>query len=169
VRVSGVIAIFTALGPALGPVLGGLFTSYLSWRLVFFVNVPIGVAAFLLGALLLADHTQQGAGRLDIPGLMLSGLGLGSAMYGVSEGPNQGWASAPVLGALAVGAALLAAMVIVELHATRPLIDLRLLTNRMLRGATSLYALGSVAYLGALYLAALFLQDALGLSAIQTG
>jgi EmrB/QacA subfamily drug resistance transporter len=169
VRISSVLAVFTALAPALGPILGGLFTTYLSWRLVFFVNVPIGVAMFALGACLLAEHTAPDPGRLDVPGLVLSGLGLGSTMYGISEGPLKGWASAPVLATIAIGLVLLVAMVIVELRARSPLVDLRLFRNRLFSAATSLYGLGSVAYLGALFLAALFFQDALGLSAVQSG
>jgi Major Facilitator Superfamily len=136
---------------------------------VFFVNAPIGVATFVFGAVALAGHTQPRPGRLDVPGLLLSGLGLGAAMYGVSEGPIRGWSGAGVLFPLILGAALLAAMVLVELRAKSPLVDLRLFGNRLFTAATSLYGLGSVAYLGSLYLAALFFQDALGLSALQAG
>jgi EmrB/QacA subfamily drug resistance transporter len=168
-RVSSVLAVFTALAPALGPILGGLFTTDLSWRWVFFVNAPIGVAVIVFGAVMLSDHAQPHPGPLDIPGFALSGLGLGSAAYGVSEGPAQGWSSPLVLGPIAFGAALLAAMVAVELRAANPLINLRLFRDRLFAAATSLYGLGSVAYLGALYLAALFFQDALGMSALQSG
>ena len=169
VRISSVLALFTALAPALGPVLGGIFTTYLTWRWVFFVNAPIGVAAFAFGALLLADHAQPHPGRLDVSGFLLSGFGLGAAMFGVSEGPVAGWSSAPVVAAIVTGAALLAAMVIVELRVTRPLINLRLFRDRLFTAATSLYGLGSVSYLGALFLAALFFQDALRMSALQSG
>jgi EmrB/QacA subfamily drug resistance transporter len=169
VRVSSILAVFTALAPALGPILGGLFTTYLTWRLVFFVNVPIGVAMFIFGAVSLADHTPAHPGRLDVPGLVLSGLGLGAVMYGISQGPARGWDSAQVLATITAGVVMLAAMVAVELRAASPLVDLRLFRNRLFSAATSLYGLGSVAYLGALFLAALFFQDALGLSAIQSG
>ncbi|HTU03973.1 MAG TPA: MFS transporter, partial [Trebonia sp.] len=138
-------------------------------RLVFFVNVPIGVALFVFGAVVLADHTPPHPGRLDVTGLVLSGLGLGAAMYGISEGPVKGWGSGPVLATIGLGLGMLAAMVVVELRAANPLIDLRLFRNRLFSAATSLYGLGSVAYLGALFVAALFFQDALGLSAVQSG
>jgi EmrB/QacA subfamily drug resistance transporter len=169
VRVSSILAVFTALAPALGPVLGGVFTTYLSWRLVFFVNVPVGVAMVVFGAAVLADHTPPHPGPLDVTGLVLSGLGLGATMYGVSQGPVTGWGSAAVLAAIGAGAALLLAMVAVELRAANPLVDLRLLRNRLFGAATSLYGLGSVTYLGALFLSSLFFQDALGLSAVQSG
>jgi EmrB/QacA subfamily drug resistance transporter len=169
VRVSSVLSVFTALAPALGPILGGLFTTYVSWRLVFFVNVPIGIAVLVFGAVSLDDHTPPHPGRLDIAGLILSGLGLGTFMYAISEGSTQGWAAPTVLGALCGGAGLLVAMVTVELREANPLVDLRLFTNRLFAASTSLYALGSVAYLGALFLAALLFQDALRLSAVQSG
>jgi EmrB/QacA subfamily drug resistance transporter len=92
VRVSSILAVITALAPALGPILGGVFTTYSSWRLVFFVNVPIGIATFAFGAVALADHVPPHPGHLDVTGLALSGLGLGSVMYGISEGrPWAGW------------------------------------------------------------------------------
>jgi EmrB/QacA subfamily drug resistance transporter len=170
VRIASILALVTALAPALGPILGGLFTTDLTWRWVFFVNVPVGAATFVYGAVLLAGHDQPHPGRLDLPGLALSGLGLGSAMYGVSEGPAKGWSSAPVLAAIVIGLMLLAAMVIVELRVASPLVNLRLFReHRLFTAATALYALGSVSYLGALYLAALFFQDALHLSALQSG
>jgi EmrB/QacA subfamily drug resistance transporter len=170
VRMASILALATALAPALGPILGGLFTTELTWRWVFFVNVPIGAATFLYGRLVLADHTQAHPGRLDLTGLILSGLGLGSAMYGVSEGPAEGWSSTPVLATIVIGAVLLVALVVVELRKARPLVNLRLFRqHRLFTVATALYGLGSVSYLGALYLAALFFQDALHLSALQSG
>jgi EmrB/QacA subfamily drug resistance transporter len=169
VQISSILAVFTALAPALGPVLGGLFTTDASWRLVFFVNVPIGAAAFTFGALFLADHTQPSPGRFDVAGFALSGLGLGLTMYGVSEGPIQGWSTAVVLGTIVIGVAMLVAMVTIEWRANEPLVDLRLLRNHLFGAATSLYALGSIVYLGALFLAALFFQDALRMSALASG
>jgi len=169
VRLSSILAVFTALAPALGPILGGVFTTDLTWRLVFFVNVPVGAVTFVFGVLLLAGHTQPHPGRLDVPGLALSGLGLGSAMYGISEGPVSGWSSVPVLAAIVIGTSLLAVMIFVELRAASPLVNLRLFRHRLFTASTGIYALGSVAYLGALYLAALFFQDALGMSALQSG
>jgi EmrB/QacA subfamily drug resistance transporter len=169
VRAASILVVPTALAPASGPVLGGFFTTDLSWRWVFFVNVPIGVAAFAVGALFLADHAQPHPGRLDVAGFALSGLGLGAAMYGVSEGPLKGWSSAPVLATIVIGVALLAALIAVELRVANPLINLRLFGDRLFSATTGVFVLGSTAFLGALYLAALFFQDGLGLSALQSG
>jgi EmrB/QacA subfamily drug resistance transporter len=150
-------------------VLGGLLTDEVSWRWVFYVNVPIGIAAFIFGALFLDPHEQPDPGRLDVVGFVLSGLGLGGVMYGVSEGPIKGWSTTPVLVTVIVGAVLLAAMLVYELRATNPLIDLRLFTDRLFAPTTAVLVLASVAFLGVLYLAALFFQDALRLTALQAG
>jgi len=90
-------------------------------------------------------------------------------MYGVSEGSAEGWLSLSVSVTIITGVASLLALAVVELRASDPLVDLRLLSNRMFARATSLYGLASVAYLGTLFLAALYFQDALGLSAVRSG
>jgi EmrB/QacA subfamily drug resistance transporter len=169
VKISGTLALFTALAPALGPILGGMLTTWLSWRLVFLVNVPLGLAAFVFGYAALDNHRAPHPGRLDILSLTFSAIGLGSTMYAIVEGPTAGWSSASVIVPLSVGVALLVAMVVVELRADNPLINLRLLHNRLFAAATSVYGLGSISYLGGLFLAALFFQNALGLSALQCG
>jgi EmrB/QacA subfamily drug resistance transporter len=86
VRASSILTVPTAVAPALGPVLGGLLVTSLSWRWVFFVNVPIGVAAFVFGLVFLEAHRQPHPGRFDLPGFLLSGIGFASLMFGVSEG-----------------------------------------------------------------------------------
>src|ERR1700678_4765514 len=87
VRASSILTVGTTLAPAIGPVLGGLLVTDLSWRWVFFVNLPIGIAAVTFGALCLERSAPQQAGVFDIPGFVLGGAGLGLLMYGVSEGP----------------------------------------------------------------------------------
>ncbi len=169
VRASAILVIPTALAPALGPVIGGLFVTDLSWRWVFYVNVPIGAIAVIFGCLFLADQRPPNVGRFDLPGFLLSGLGFGSVMYGVSEGPNIGWHTGQVLVSIAVGIVALIGMVIIELRTNEPLLDLRLFSDRLFRSTSMVMTLGSVAFLGVLYLLALFFQDALGLNALHAG
>lgn len=169
VRLSSTLALVTAMGPALGPILGGLFTTYATWRLVFLVNVPVGLAALAWGLLRLDSHRQPHPGRLDVAGLALSAAGLGTFMAGVSLGPVLSWADPIVLVMVVAGTALLTALVLLELHVRAPLIDLRLFRNRLFTAATGLYGLASAAYIGTLYLVALFLQEALGVSALVSG
>ena len=169
VRASAILTVPTTLAPALGPVVGGLLVTDLSWRWVFYVNVPIGVTAFIFGSLALAHDPQAAPGRFDLVGFLLSGLGLGLLMYGVSEGPVTGWSSGPVLGTIAVGAALLVAMVKVELATEEPIVALRLLGNRLFRSTNVVMVLISVGFLGTLYAVSLYYQDGRGLSALQSG
>ncbi len=159
----------TALAPALGPVIGGLFVTKLSWRWVFFVNVPIGIAALTFGILFLAAPRQENPGRFDLVGFLLAGAGLALLMYGISEGPFRGWGSPLIVAALSVGTALLALLVFVELRHRQPLIDIRLFADRLFRSASAVLAIGSGAFIGTLFLVALFFQDGLGLSALQSG
>jgi EmrB/QacA subfamily drug resistance transporter len=169
IRASAILTVPTTLAPALGPVLGGLFVTELSWRWVFYVNVPIGVAAFAFGAAFVHQPPQAEPGRFDLPGFLLAGLGLGLLMYGVSEGPGLGWDDPQVLASIAAGVVLLAAMVIVELRTTAPIVDLRLLGNRLFRAGNGVMVLASVAFLGTLYAISLYFQDGRGLSALAAG
>jgi EmrB/QacA subfamily drug resistance transporter len=169
VRAAAILTVPTTLAPALGPVFGGLLTTDLSWRWVFYVNLPIGAAAFAFGVLFVRESRQAHPGRFDLPGFLLSGFGLGMAMYGVSEGPVKGWHSADVLATIAAGAVLLAAMVVVELRTAEPMVNLRLLGNRLFRSSNAVMVLGSVAFLGTLYAISLYYQDGRGLSALGSG
>jgi EmrB/QacA subfamily drug resistance transporter len=169
IRAAAILTVPTTFAPALGPVLGGLLVTDLSWRWVFYVNLPIGVAAFTFGAIFLQQQKQPRPGRFDLAGFLLSGLGLGLLMYGVSEGPNLGWGQPQVLGTIAAGAVLLAAMVVVELRSDAPMVDLRLLGNRLFRSGNGVMVLASVAFLGTLYAISLYYQDGRGLSALGSG
>jgi EmrB/QacA subfamily drug resistance transporter len=169
VRASSILILPTAVAPALGPVIGGLFVTELSWRWVFFVNLPIGVAAFCFGLAFLEGGQPHPAGRFDVAGFLLSASGLALLMYGVSEGPFHGWSDPLIVATITVGAILMAAMVVVELRTRDPLIDVHLFSNRLFRSCTIVLWLGSAAFLGLLFLIALFFQDGLGLSALQSG
>jgi EmrB/QacA subfamily drug resistance transporter len=169
VRASSILIVPTALAPALGPVLGGLFVTDVSWRWVFYVNVPIGIAALLFGSVFLHAHRDHLPGRFDVRGFVLAGVGLGLLMYGVSEGPVTSWVAPDVLATMAAGTALLVATIVVELRTAEPLVDLRLLGDRLFRATNVVMLLGVVAFFGVLYLVALFYQDGLGLSALQSG
>jgi EmrB/QacA subfamily drug resistance transporter len=169
IKAAAILTVPTTFAPALGPVLGGLFVTELSWRWVFYVNLPIGAAAFAFGAVFLRQPRQDEPGRFDLAGFLLSGLGLGLLMYGVSEGPDLGWHDTQVLATIAAGAVLLAAMVAVELRSRAPIVDLRLLRNRLFRSGNGVMVLASIAFLGTLYAISLYFQDGRGLSALAAG
>ena len=107
VRAASILTLGTTVAPAVGPVLGGFLVTNFSWRWVFFVNVPIGIVAVVFGALVLEKVDAIDAGRFDVPGFVLGGIGLGLLMYGISEGPLKGWSSTGVIASCVTGTALL--------------------------------------------------------------
>ncbi|HET8586720.1 MAG TPA: MDR family MFS transporter, partial [Candidatus Limnocylindria bacterium] len=169
VRASGLLVIPTALAPAVGPVLGGLLVTDVSWRWVFYVNVPIALAALAFGLACLHDQRLDHSGPFDPRGFLLSGAGLGLLMYGVSEGPIKGWARPQIVASCAAGAALLVIFAAIELRTRDPLLNLRLLRDRLFATSNGVMLLASVSFIGVIYLVALFYQDGLGLSALQSG
>lgn len=169
VRASSILVVPTALAPAIGPVLGGLLVDNLSWRWVFYVNLPIGALALAFGFVFLRDDELPSAGRFDLPGFLLSGVGFAGLMYGVSEGPQQGWSNGPVLASIVVGTTLVAVLIITQLRTTQPLLNLRLFGDRLFRSASAGLFVSTAAFLGLLYLVALFFQNGLGLSALDSG
>jgi EmrB/QacA subfamily drug resistance transporter len=169
VRASSILTVPTAMAPALGPVIGGLLVTDLSWRWVFFVNLPIGVAAFTFGLVFLEEHRQPHPGRFDIPGFLLAGIGFALVMFGVSEGPDKGWHSPEIITSIVVGAVMLAVLVRVELRTSKPLLKLRLYSNRLFRSTSLVLMIAMAAFLGVLFAVPLFFQLALGLNALQSG
>jgi EmrB/QacA subfamily drug resistance transporter len=166
---TGMVLLGTSLGPAAGPLLGGVLTTYLSWRWCFFVNVPFGTIALIIGLLFLAEHREPAAGRLDMAGFLLAGGGLALVLYALSQAPQRGWGSPVIVGTGTVGLAALAVMVVVELRLKEPMLNLRLLRNRIFR-TTSLIALcHNAAYSGYLFIMPEFLQQARGASALSSG
>ncbi|MFJ4783890.1 DHA2 family efflux MFS transporter permease subunit [Streptomyces sp. NPDC088794] len=169
VRISRYMIVPQQIAPAAAPILGGLLVDHLSWRWVFYVNLPFGVPAVLFGALFLARHQGHRPGRFDLTGLLLSAAALGSLMFGICEGPNRGWSSVGVLTGLVLGAVLLAAAVAFELRTSQPLLKLRLFADRLFRDTNLINLVGLVPILGAMYLGPLFLQQAQGRSAVESG
>jgi EmrB/QacA subfamily drug resistance transporter len=169
VRASSILTVPTTLAPALGPIIGGLLVTELSWRWVFYVNVPLGILALAFGAVFLEGGNALRPGPFDTTGFVLAGAGLGLVMYGVSEGPIRHWSSGIVQAAVAAGAILLAVMVLAELRKRQPLIDLRLLGNRLFRSTNGVMVLASAAFIGTLYVVSLFFQDGRGMSALGSG
>jgi EmrB/QacA subfamily drug resistance transporter len=169
-RVMGVVSMPAMLAPILGPVVGGLILQNLHWSWIFFVNVPVGFIAFILGWRML-PHTDSGeAGRLDWLGLGLLPIGSAAIVYGLSElGAGAAFGSLEVLGPVVVGTALTVAFVLHALRIERPLLDVRLYTNRVFTGASlTTFGVGAALF-GAMILVPLYYQQVRGLSVIDTG
>jgi EmrB/QacA subfamily drug resistance transporter len=169
VAAASLLAVPTALAPAVGPVLGGLLVSELSWRYVFLVNVPIGIAAVAFGAWALDSVPEENVGPFDLIGFLLAATGLGLLMYGVSEGPFQSWGSSGVLVTIALGIACLIALAVWEFRRRLPLIDVRQLGDRNFRIFIVVGFMSMATILGVLYVATLFYQDGRSMSALDAG
>jgi EmrB/QacA subfamily drug resistance transporter len=169
VRASSILTVPTAVAPALGPVLGGLLVTDLSWRWVFFVNLPIGIVAFTFGLIFLEEQRQPYPGRFDLPGFLLSGAGFALVLFGISDAPVRGWDSPVILGSILLGAVLLAVLVRLELRTRQPLLQLRLFGNRLFRSTSLVLMVATAAFLGVLFVVPLLFQLGLGLTALQSG
>jgi EmrB/QacA subfamily drug resistance transporter len=170
VAVSRVLNVPTVIAPASGPVIGGFLVQQFSWRWVFYVNVPIGIATLLFGLFFLQEERQvKGAGRFDPTGFVLAGSGLALLMYAMTEGPTYGWGSPNIWGSGIAGLLLLIAFVVVELRVKEPMLDLRLLGNRLFRTCNLVTVFSGAGFLGILFVAPLFLQEARGASPLLSG
>ena len=168
-RASTVLVVPTVVAPALGPIIGGLLIDSLSWRWIFYVNVPIGIAGFLFGYLYLQESKEPTAGKFDIAGFVLAASGLASLLFALSQGPEKGWGSTEVLVTGIGGLALLAAMVKVELTVEQPMLALRLYKDRMFRNSNMVNTFSYGAFSAFLFLLPQMLQRLLGYSALKSG
>jgi EmrB/QacA subfamily drug resistance transporter len=165
----GVFGAITGIAVAVGPVLGGAITSGLSWRWIFFVNVPIGVAAVALTLLRVDESRDPAAGRPDWVGFVTFSSALGLLVYGLIESSTYSWSSGRVIGSLAAAVGLLVLFVVAELRQQAPMFDLSLLRNpTFVGGLGSAFAISASAFAVITYLV-LYLQNVLGFSAIGTG
>lgn len=166
---SSVLALVAVVAPASGPVLGGYLVEYQSWRWIFFINLPIGLAGLLIAGLFLREERQEAAGRLDVPGFVLSAVGLASLVYALAEAGTHGFDDARVQLFGLGGLALLALFTLVELRAPQPMLDVRLFKNRLFSAANTVNFIGQSGLAGVLFLLPLFLQAEKGLTPLESG
>jgi EmrB/QacA subfamily drug resistance transporter len=157
------------LSAASGPVFGGLLTSGIGWRAVFWVNVPVGLAAFVLAARFVPESKAGRARRPDPPGQALAIAFLASLIYAIIEGPSRGWASPLIAGLFAVSAAALAAFILTERRRVDPLLDIRFFRSPPFAGATALATVVFFVFAGFLFLNTLYLQQVRGQSPLEAG
>ncbi|MEV6494696.1 MFS transporter, partial [Actinoplanes sp. NPDC051633] len=158
----------SGLGVAVGPVVGGAVTEGLDWTWIFWLNVPVGVVAVVLAAVVLRE-SRGGATRLDPLGLVLSAAGTFLMVWGVVDGPDHGWGSARVLAKLIGGAALVALFIAWQLRAKSPMVPLRLFRSRGFSLVNIVTLTFSAGTFGAVFLLAQFFQVVQGLSPLEAG
>ncbi len=169
-KVMGIVVMPAMLAPILGPVLGGVILENLHWSWIFFVNVPIGILAAILGIRMLPDSDLGEAGKLDVVGLALLVTSMPLTVYGLSEIATQGSFTAPsVVYPIAIGLALITAFGWHALRVERPLLDVRLYANRVFAAASlTTFGLGAALF-GAMILVPLYYQQVRHESVIVTG
>lgn len=168
-RLARTVILPILIGPGSAPILGGALTEWLSWRWIFLINVPAGAAMALFAWRFLPRTPSLNHGRLDVGGLILSGLGLSSLLYAVSEGSALGWGSAPVAISAVAGVLLLAAFTRRSLRHRDPILRIRLLGNRLFRATNIVFALSTGPFLASLYLTPIFLQTIMHRSPLTSG
>jgi MFS family permease len=164
-----VLVVPVLLGPILAQPIGGLLVTKASWRWAFYLNVPIGIATLVISLFCLVEHRDPSRGRFDVPGFVLSGGGLSALLYSISEGALRGWSSVTVIATGLLGIAALAAFVRIELSHEHPLLNVKLLSDRIFRATNIVNSFNTIAFGGLLFLAPLFLQEAEGQSALDSG
>lgn len=168
-RAIGMWAGVASLGVAIGPVTGGFLLEHFWWGSVLLVNVPIVVLALIGGYFLIPDSRDPSAPRLDIPGALLSMVGLATVLWGIIEGPSSGWRSGQVLGAFGAGLTLLAAFLAWEQHTDHPMLDIRFFRNPRFSAASAGITLAYMAMMGMVFLFTQYLQAVLDFSPLEAG
>ncbi|MEV1022207.1 MFS transporter [Streptomyces sp. NPDC050264] len=166
----GIYGAIAGGGGAVGLILGGFLTEYLNWRWTFFVNIPFAAVA-ALGAVFVIREPAGGRNRspLDIPGVVLSTLGLVSLVYGFTRAESSGWSDVSTIGLFVAAVVLLAAFVATEARVKHPLLPLRVIADRNRGGVYASLGLAVIAMFGLFLFLTYYLQIVKGFSPVKTG
>ncbi len=172
-RAMGVYSAMAGGGGAAGLLLGGLLTTYVSWRWVLFVNVPIGLGVAAAAPRVLTESPRR-PGRIDVAGAVTGTAGIALLVYGLSKAATgqdgvSHWGDAPVLASLAASVVLIVSFVLIELRSSHPLLPMRVLADRNRSGAYLIMLCIGTAMFGMFFFLTLFIQTVLGYSAVQSG
>jgi EmrB/QacA subfamily drug resistance transporter len=158
-----------AVGVGLGPIIGGTLIEISAWPAVFWINIPVALAALVLGFRLVPESRDPNPGALDSPGVVLSIVGLGSFVWGVIEAPERGWTDGVVLGALGVALVLGVLFVRRQVRTRDPLLDVTLFKRQAFSLGSLAISSAFFALFGMIFLMTQYLQLVQGRSAIETG
>ncbi|HEY4389460.1 MAG TPA: MFS transporter [Ktedonobacteraceae bacterium] len=167
----GLNAVVASLGVSAGPTIGGIITQFLTWRWIFYVNVPVGIAVLVAAFYFYKEnYNREGqTGRFDPVGAVLLGAGLALVTLALSFGQEWGWFSLATLGTLVVGILILVAAVYVENHVEHPILDLYLLRNRVFVFANISFMLCMMALFAPGFIMPFYFEQLRGFSTIETG
>ncbi|WP_248927632.1 DHA2 family efflux MFS transporter permease subunit [Paenibacillus hamazuiensis] len=165
----GLFGVAVMFAPATGPTLSGYIVEYLDWRLIFTINVPIGIFDFFLGMAVLKEFKAPVSKKFDYWGFIFSATGLAALLYGVGKVSEKGWTDSEVLMFVGIGLVCLIIFVAIELTIDNPMLDLTLFKSLTFSLSLLLSSVATIIMMGVLFLLPVFLQNLSGLSAIQTG
>jgi EmrB/QacA subfamily drug resistance transporter len=168
-RAIGIWGGVVGLSLALGPVVGGVLVSAVGWRSIFWVNIPVGVAAIVLTALFVPESRAPLPRPADPGGQLLVMVTLAALVFAVIEGPGRGWSSSLIVGCFALAAVAAAGFAGYEARRRHPLLDLRFFRSAPFSGATMIAVSSFAALSGFLLLSTIYLQDVRGYSALHAG
>ena len=168
-RAIAVWAGFSGLGVAIGPISGGFLLEHFSWSSVFWVNLPIGATALVLGAFLVPTSRDPNQGKIDPLGAVLSFVGLASLLFAIIEGPSKGWTSPLVLGSFALAVATIASFLIWERRTSHPMLDLSVFKNPRFSAGSGTITIVFFAMFGSMLLMTQYWQLVHGYSPLQAG
>ncbi|MEC3952198.1 MFS transporter [Nocardia sp. CDC153] len=169
IKAIGLWAGFSGIGLAAGPVAGGVLTDAFGWPAIFLVNLPIGAILLLVGLRSLEETRNPNALTIDVPGTVLSILGVGSVTYGLIEGGARGWTAPVILGSFAAGVLVLAAFVAVEARRSAPMLPLRLFRERLFTVSNTAMVVVGFALMGASFFFSQFFVSVQGSSILRAG
>ena len=168
-RILGMNALIVALGVSVGPTLGGLITESLTWRWIFYVNVPLGIIGFIATLRLLREPRRGGQGRFDPLGAALLTVGLATTTLGLSFGQEWGWTSLRLIVSLVIGVAALLAFILAERRVASPIVPLSLLRDRVFASANLSLVLSFLALFAVSFMLPFYLEQLRGFSLIESG
>jgi EmrB/QacA subfamily drug resistance transporter len=167
-RAFGVFAAVSVSGAAIGLLAGGMLTSWLSWRWVLFVNVPIGILLALIAPLYITE-SERHPGRFDLGGALTSTAGMVALVYGFIRAAQQGWSDLATIGSFAAALVLLAVFLSIETRTRQPITPLHMFRNRNRAGSYAVMFALAAAMFGMFFFLTLFVQDVLGYSPLRAG
>ncbi len=168
-RALGINSVIVALGISTGPTVGGLITQNLTWRWIFYINVPIGIVAVLLTLRYLRQPRSEGRSHFDPLGAICFGIGLAALTLGLSFGEEWGWSSAQLIASIVIALVSLVAAVVVEGRVHDPVVDLALVRQRVFASASVSFILCQLALFAVSFLMPFYFEELRGFSAEQSG
>lgn len=167
--VMGIWGIAAMAAPAVGPTLGGYLVEYVGWRLIFYINLPIGIANLFFASMILKETELIKGKNFDLVGLITSSIGLFCLLLALSQGSSHGWTSLYILTLFASALVTLTVFVSNELNHPEPLLELRLFKNSLYTISTIVGSVLNIGMFGAMFLIPMLLQNVLGQTAMKTG